>query len=288
MTRIIDAFSEISSQYDAAFVDLWGCLINGVTAYGEAVAACRNFRAGGGKVVILTNAPRPRALVADSLARFNVPRDCYDTIATSGDSARLALFSGVVGSKVYFIGEERDLAFFDPPKIVSDPLEITRVTLTEAEGLVVTGLPGDDAPEDWRGQLLYAKTKGLKLLCANPDVVVDRGDKREYAAGALAQLYTEMGGESLYFGKPLPAIYDLARRRLAEIADISDDRIICIGDGITTDIQGAIGEGFDSLFITGGLAAAETKTARQPDARALDAYLSGQEMSPTYAMGYLR
>ena len=288
MTRIIESFSEISSGYDAAFVDLWGCLHNGITAYPDAVAACRAFRAQGGKVIILTNAPRPRAIVAKQLPRFNVPADCYDTIATSGDSARLALFTGAVGSKVYFIGEERDLSFFEPPKIVADPLVITRVALTEAEGLVVTGLPGNDAPEDWRGQLLYAKTKGLKLLCANPDVVVDRGDKREYAAGALAKLYTEMGGESLYFGKPLPAIYDLARRRLAELADVSDDRIICIGDGITTDIEGAIGEGYDSLFITGGLAAAETETRRQPDPKALEAYLAAQQMSPGYAMGYLR
>lgn len=259
-----------------------------MTAYQDAVAACRAFRAQGGKVVILTNAPRPRAVVGGQLARFNLPDDCYDTIATSGNSARLALFDGAVGSKVYYIGEETDLCFFEPLKIVKDPLTITRVPLEQAEGLVVASVPGRDKPEDWRGQLLYAKTKELKLLCANPDVVVDRGDKREYAAGAIAELYTEMGGESLYFGKPLPAIYDLARRRLAEIADISDDRIICIGDGITTDIRGAIGEGLDSIFITGGLAAAETKTAQQPDPQALDAYLSEQEMSPTYAMGYLR
>ena len=132
-----------------------------------------------------------------------------------------------------------------------------------------------------------AKTKGLKLLCANPDIVVDRGESREWCAGALAQLYTEMGGESLYFGKPHPPIYDLARRRLAALG-VSDARIICIGDGIKTDIQGAMGEDLDCLFITGGLAAQETKTADQPDPAALDRYLAAEMLSPTYSIGFLR
>ena len=122
MTRIIDNFAEISSFYDAAFVDLWGCMHNGITAYDEAVAACRAFRAEGGKVILLTNAPRPRASIAEQLKRFNVPEDCWDSIASSGDSARLALFSGAVGSRVYFIGEERDLPFFEPLKMVDTPL----------------------------------------------------------------------------------------------------------------------------------------------------------------------
>lgn len=289
MSRIIETFAEISDMYDAAFVDLWGCMHNGISAYAEAVEACRGFRARGGRVVMLTNAPRPRASVAEQLALFGVPDDAWDTIATSGDSARLAMFSGAIGAKVYHIGEPRDLNFFEPLHMLENPTEVTLVPLEQADGIVCTG-PFDSTadPAVNRPDFLYAKTKGLKLLCANPDVVVDRGDTREYCAGALAQLYTEMGGESLYFGKPHPAIYDLARLRLAELQPVSDDRIVCIGDGIATDVKGAIGEGLDVIFISGGLAAAETRTQRQPDPRALAAYLNAQQMSATYAMGFLR
>ena len=134
-----------------------------------------------------------------------------------------------------------------------------------------------------------ARERGLKLLCANPDIIVDRGETREWCAGALAKLYTDMGGESLYFGKPHPPIYDLARLRLAGLQLLSSEpRIICIGDGIGTDVLGGVQEDLDTLFITGGLAAAETKTVEQPDADALTSYLEKEIMSPTYAIGFLR
>ena len=136
---------------------------------------------------------------------------------------------------------------------------------------------------------LLAKQKGLKLLCANPDIVVDRGHEREWCAGALAQLYTAMGGESLFFGKPHPPIYDLALRRLAVLdATIGKQRLLAIGDGIQTDIKGAISEDIDSLFITGGLAAVPTKTKDQPDKAALEAYLAQEKQLPTYSIGFLR
>ena len=290
MVRIIEHLSEIAYDYDAVFCDLWGCLHNGITAFPEAVEALRGFRADGGKVVLLTNAPRPRADVEKQLVQMNVPDDCWDTIATSGDSARAAMFRGVVGNKVWFMGEDRDLTFFEPLKLIDDPVEIEKVPLEEAEGIVCLGAFDAQAdPAVNRPQFLYAKAKGLKLLCANPDIVVDRGDKREWCAGALAQLYTEMGGESLYFGKPHPPVYDLARRRLSELGtDIPDNRVLAIGDGIVTDIRGALGEDLDSLFITGGLAAMETRTKRQPEPDALDAFVAAQQITPTLAMGFLR
>ncbi|MCE8545239.1 TIGR01459 family HAD-type hydrolase [Ruegeria pomeroyi] len=291
MTQIINALSDISDRYRALFVDLWGCVHNGVTAYPEAVAALQTYRAAGGIVVLVTNSPKPRAGVATQLTQFGVPQDAYDTIATSGDSARSAMFRGAVGQKVYFMGEwDRDAGFFEPLKLLDNPVEITRVPLQEAEGIVCCG-PFDPMadPEVNRPDFLYAKTKGMKLLCANPDIVVDRGEIREWCAGALARLYTEMGGESLYFGKPHPPIYDLARRRLTALGqDVGDGEILAIGDGIQTDVAGAMGEGIDSLFISGGLAASETKTGHSPDPKALTAYLNRENRTPTYTIGQLR
>ncbi len=291
MTKIIASLAEISDNYKALFVDLWGCVHNGVTAYPEAVAALQAYRAKGGIVVLVTNSPKPRAGVAEQLGPFGVPDDAYDTIATSGDSARSAMFNGAVGEKVYFMGEwDRDAGFFQPLEILDNPVNIQRVPLAEAEGIVCCG-PFDTMadPDVNRADFLYAKTKGMKLLCANPDIIVDRGEIREWCAGALAKLYTEMGGESLYFGKPHPPIYDLARRRLSALGvTIADEDILAIGDGPHTDISGAMGENIDSLFITGGLAAAETKTAHQPDEAALTNYLAEQQVTPQFAIGKLR
>ncbi|MYM54967.1 TIGR01459 family HAD-type hydrolase [Thalassovita mangrovi] len=291
MTQIISALSEVSDRYDALFVDLWGCVHNGVTAYPEAVAALQAYRQKGGIVVLVTNSPKPRLGVVEQLKIFGVPEDAYDTIATSGDSARAAMFEGYVGQKVYFMGEwDRDAEFFEPLHILEHPIDITRVPLDEAEGIVCCG-PNDPMadPEVNRADFLYAKAKGLKLLCANPDIVVDRGEVREWCAGALARLYTEMGGESLYFGKPHPPIYDLARMRLAAInPDIADSAILAIGDGVHTDIQGAMGEDIDSLFISGGLAREDTKTSQQPDPEALEAYLKREKSAPTFTIGQLR
>ncbi|MEL7281584.1 MAG: TIGR01459 family HAD-type hydrolase [Pseudomonadota bacterium] len=290
MTQIITALSDVSDRYDALFVDLWGCVHNGVTAFPDAVTSLRAYREKGGVVVLVTNSPRARNRVERQLDTFNVPKDCWDTIATSGDSARAAMFRGMVGEKVYFIGQDGDLKFFDPLAIIDDPADITRVPLDQAQGIVCAG-PFDPMadPETWRPDLLYAKQKGMKLLCANPDIVVDRGEVREWCAGAVAKMYSEMGGESLYFGKPHPPIYDLSYRRLETLkSGIDKSRILAIGDGILTDIPGAIGEDLDSLFISGGLAAEQTKTKDQPDPEALAAYLAGENIDPTYTIGFLR
>ena len=291
MTRIISSLADISDRYDALFVDLWGCLHNGILAFPEAVAAMQAYRAQGGKVVLATKSPKPRAGVKTQLARFGVPDDAYDTIATSGDSARAAMFRGMVGDKVWFMGEwGRDAGFFAPLSVIETPVDIERVDLKEAAGIVCCG-PFDPLadPAVNRPEFLFAKQKGLKLLCANPDIVVDRGETREWCAGALARLYTEMGGESLYFGKPHPPIYDLAYRRLAALGrDVDRSRILAVGDGILTDIAGARGEDIDALFISGGLAAQETRTAHDPDPEALADYLAREGASPAYTIGRLR
>lgn len=290
MTRIISALPDVSDQYDALFVDLWGCVHDGRKALPAAVAALQAYRKTGGKVVLVTNSPRPRGGVEKQLQQFGVPQDAWDSIATSGDSARSAMFRGAVGEKVWFIGHPGERKFFEPLTILKEPVEIETVPLAQAEGIVCTG-PVDAMadPEVMRPEFEQAIARGLKLLCANPDIVVDRGEVREWCAGALAALYTEMGGESLYFGKPHAPIYDLARRRLAALkVDIPDNRILAIGDGILTDVKGAMDEGIDSLFITGGLAAAETATTEQPDEAKLRAYLDREASAPTYAIGFLR
>lgn len=290
MTQIITSLADIANRYDVLLVDLWGCVHNGITAYDEAVAALKGFRKGGGTVVLLTNAPRSRHEVAKQLERFKVPQEAYDSIATSGDSARAAMFQGAVGEKVWFMGQPFDETFFEPMDLIENPVNIQRVDLEDADGIVCCGPFDPHAdPAVNRPQFLYAKQKGLKLLCANPDIVVDRGETREWCAGALAQLYTEMGGESLYFGKPHPPIYDLARRRLAALdKDIDPSRVLAIGDGILTDIAGAMGEDIDALFITGGLAAQETGTQSQPDPEQLEQYLAKAGAAPQFSIGFLR
>jgi len=295
MTEILRSLADLSGRYDAVFCDLWGCLHNGKTAFPAAVAALQGFRATGGKVVLLTNSPRPKSSVIKQLDGMNVPRDAWDLIATSGDAAQMGMLSGAVGRKVHHIGAPKDETFFtdfadDLAGYAATQPPITRVPLKEAEGIVCTGLFDDltETPDDYRAALLLGKTLGLPMLCANPDIVVDMGDKRLYCAGALAQMYEQMGGTALYFGKPHPPIYDLARRRLAE-SGVTDPQILCIGDGIRTDVQGGIGEGLDTLFITGGLEAERFgPDIEAPEAGLLLPWLEGEQLSPTYAMGRLR
>ena len=290
MTQIIPSLAAISEQYEALFVDLWGCVHNGITALPEAVAALQSYRAHGGTVVLVTNSPRPRVGVEAQLKHFGVPDDAWDSIATSGDSARAAMFQSVVGKRVYFIGLPHDLPFFDPIHVVSNPIEITRVALDEAEGIVCTGpFDGTVDPTVLLPDLRLAQRNGLKLLCANPDLVVDRGTRREWCAGAVAQLYQEIGGQSLYFGKPHAPIYDLARKRLEALGkSLPNAAILAIGDGAQTDISGARDAGIDALFITGGLAAQETLTRQQPDPIALADYLDNQSVAPAFSIGFLR
>lgn len=296
MTEILAKLADISSRYDAVLCDLWGCLHNGVTPFPAAVAALQAFRAQGGKVVLLTNAPRPKPSVVAHLDAMGVPRDVWDEVVTSGDAAQYAMISGAVGRRVHLIGAVKDEPFFttfsdDLQAYAATQAPITRVPLDQAEGIVCTGLADDltETPADYRARLLMAKTMGLPMLCANPDLVVHWGDKLLYCAGALAADYEEMGGKALYFGKPHPPVYDLARRRLAALGLREDAQLLAIGDGINTDVQGGLGEGIDTLFVTGGIAVDEFgPDANNPDATLLNRWLDGKQLSPTFAIGHLR
>ena len=294
MTEVIEHFSEISDDYDALFCDLWGCVHNGIRPFPGAVSALRRYRENGGRVILLTNAPRPRSAVRNMLSRIGLPDECWDDIVTSGDAAQAGLVAGMIGRKVYHLGPKKDAGFFtDMAKDLVHEVEIELVPLSEAEGIACTGLFDDEneTPEDYRATILYGVNKGLPLLCANPDIVVDYGDKRLFCAGALAEAYTEAGGEAIYFGKPHAPIYDLSRKRLTAItgAAVDNGRILCIGDGVRTDVLGALNESMDCLFISGGLAAAETGSHNgQPDPHLLEEFLAAHQVSSRYAMARLQ
>lgn len=289
MSRIIQSLSQIGADYDVLFCDLWGCLHNGKRPYPAAVAALQAFRAQGGRVVLMTNAPRPNPYVIAQLDRMGVPRDAWDAVVSSGDAAQEAMFSGAVGRKVWHIGTDKDDGFFDDiPAEFRDAPAIRRVPLDQAEGIVATG-PFDElteAPADYHDRLMVARDRGLPLLCANPDVIVDMGETRIYCAGALAEYYEGLGGRSLYFGKPHPPIYDRARR----VLDLGPDaRILAVGDGVMTDVKGALDQGIDALFVTGGLAADSLgPDVENPDNALLLDWLGGHALAPQFSIGRLR
>lgn len=291
VTQIIQQFSEIADRYDVLYCDVWGVLHNGVQVHPGAAAALAAFRAKGGQVVLMTNAPRPAEAVAAHLEELGAPRGCYDLIATSGDAAQDALIAGLVGRKVYHIGDpEKDEPFFHHPD--GTPIDVERVALADAEGIVATGLFNDrvETPEDYRLIIARGVNQGLPLLCANPDIVVDKGDKRLFCAGAIAEAYSEAGGKSLYFGKPHPPIYALAARRLAETTGqtVRPEQVLVIGDGLPTDVRGAVGEDLDCLFVTGGLMAEALHDADgQPDPVRLEATLNEAQLPARYAIAML-
>lgn len=291
MTEIIESLSDISEHYDAVFCDLWGVLHNGKTAFPAAVQALQAFRRKGGTVVLITNAPRPRSGVITQLGHLGAPRDCWDVIVTSGDASQAAVAAGLFGSKVYHVGPERDHLFFDD--FNGEALPVSRVEMADADSIICTGLWDDqtETPDDYRELIANGINKGLPMLCANPDITVDVGEKRIYCGGAIGKAYTEAGGTTHYFGKPHSPIYNTCRSLLIDHRgqSVEDNRILAIGDGILTDIPGAIGEGLDSLFVSGGLADAETGThGGQPDKALLDSFLAEAQLSPTFTIGRLR
>ena len=289
--QIISRLCEISNQFDAVFCDVWGCIHNGVRCFNDAVNSLHEFRSGGGIVLMLTNAPRPAAAVEKHFESLQVPQQSWDLIVTSGDAAKSAMFEGCVGQRIYHIGPKRDSSFFEPDSVdYKSRIELT--TFEDAEGIVCTGLFDDavETPVDYVELLRRASDAGMPFLCANPDRVVDRGSRRVYCAGALAQLYTRLNGKVLMFGKPRGEIYNLAHRKLKQLKkhEIPNGRILCIGDGILTDQAGAMRQALPFLFVTGGLAATETGTQQHPDQIKLQSFLRQNDISVDYAIGHLR
>jgi HAD superfamily hydrolase (TIGR01459 family) len=284
--RIIPSLARIANRYQAMFVDLWGCYHNGITPYAAAVKALQAYRAQGGIVILLTNAPRPASQVKRFLDRIEAPEDSYDGIMSSGAACQRALSSGDYGKAFHYVGPPRDL-----PMLTGLGLEDT--PLDRAGALLCTGLRNDrgETPADYAAEMADWKARDLTLLCANPDLVVDRGEERLYCAGALAQAYEDAGGEVVWFGKPHGPTYDQSFGLLAEIAgrEIARADVLAIGDGVRTDVKGGLDFGLDVLFVTGGLSAAELGAdPENPDPEHLDAYLAKHGVAPKFAIGRLR
>ncbi len=235
------------ARYRAILCDLWGVVHNGVRLYDAAVEALARYRRGGGRVVLISNAPRPSAIVRRQLDKLGLAPQAYDAVVTSGDLTQEALVDGIYGVSCYHIGPERDLGLFDGAKVV-------RAGREAADFILCTGFDNDETqnPEDYRMRLEACLARGLVFVCANPDLVVERDGRLIPCAGQLAALYQELGGQVIYFGKPHAPIYRKARG-LIGAEEMDSERILAIGDGLHTDIAGAHGQGFHALLITAGI-----------------------------------
>jgi HAD superfamily hydrolase (TIGR01459 family) len=253
--KIITSIDPIGRDYKAWLVDIWGVMHNGVSAYAPAVEATRRFRKQGGIVVLLSNSPRPSESLKRQLEAVGVGSDSYDATVSSGDLTRHEL-SKRKGARVFHLGPERDLPIFSG-------LDVKLVEARQAELVVCTGLFDDETetPEDYDSLLRQLAALGLPMLCANPDRMVERGATLIFCAGALAEVYAELGGSVIYAGKPYPPIYELAFETIAQLAGsaVVKDKILAIGDGVHTDIMGAANFGLDTVFVASGLHVAKTR-----------------------------
>jgi HAD superfamily hydrolase (TIGR01459 family) len=278
--QILDRIDDIAPRYDAVFCDLWGVVHNGRTPYASAVAALQRLRASGKAVILITNVPKPRWSIPPQLDRMGVPRDAWDVIVTSGDAIRAELAARAPGP-MFKIGPG------DYDKPLWEGLGLDEAPLEHARFIGISGLNRDDeTPADYRDILREAKARDLELLCANPDIVVQFGDKLIWCAGAVARDYEAMGGRVVMAGKPYPPIYDLAFKELAAIAQrpIAKTRILAIGDGLPTDIAGANAQGLDCVFIASGMHGEALWSDGALDAAKVERALEEEDMRATYAM----
>ena len=273
----------IAETHDALLCDVWGVLHNGVRVYADAADALQRFRAQGGKVVMITNSPRPSPGVIAQFADLGVPDGVFDAVVTSGDVTR-TLIEDAAGS-VWLLGPERDEPLFAG-------LDVTRASEADCDNIVCTGLFHDEqeTPDDYRDRLTALAARNVPMICANPDIVVERGERMIYCAGSLAQLYVELGGEVRIAGKPHAPIYALARKTLDTLPgdQVDPSRIIAVGDGMPTDVKGAVDNGLDLLYISAGIHAAHYGPADAPDANALEAFMAADGVTPTAWMPRLQ
>lgn len=278
MTRIIASIDEIADAYDAFLCDVWGVLHNGQRAYGSACAALQRMRAGGKAVILITNVPKPRTTIPVQLDRAGVPRDAWDAIVTSGDAIRAELAARAPGP-MYRIGP------YAYDRALWEGLGLSEAPIDEAAFVAISGLNRDDeTPADYAALLAQARARDLEMLCANPDIMVQWGDKLIWCAGAIARDYAALGGRVIMAGKPYAPIYDLALRELEALRSVKRERILCIGDGIPTDIAGANAQGFDVLFVASGMHGEALWTEGEVDADKVELALAEAGVRTNYAM----
>lgn len=277
MPPFIERFSALAPDYDVVLSDVWGVLHAGVAAYPDACAALTCYRQGGGTVILVTNAPRPGPAVAIQLDGLGVPRESYDGLVSSGDVTR-AVIGERAGQAIFHIGPPRDRPMFEEMRASLTPLE-------KADYVVCTGLFDDnvETPDDYRDLCAQMRARSLLMICGNPDVVVERGDKLVFCAGAVADLYAATGGDVIYAGKPYRPIYadalHLAEKKRGQPAALH--RVLAIGDSLRTDIRGAAALGIGSLFITGGIHAEELGGREHPQPEALARIFAAEGVQPT-------
>src|SRR6202012_3897692 len=259
--RFVERLRALIGGVEVILSDIWGVVHNGLEAFAEACEALHNHRRRGGTVILITNAPRPADSVQRQLRKLGVADETYDAIVSSGDLTR-HFVAGHPGGKVFWLGPERDNSIYRG-------LDLKLSPLTEADYIICTGLFDDEteAAEDYRAMMQQALARKLTLICANPDIVVERGDRLIYCAGAIAELYRELGGEAIFSGQPQPPLYErameLAAERLAKKP--KPGRVLAIGDSVRTDLAGAHGFGIDCLFVTRGIHAEDFEGIDQLD-----------------------
>lgn len=251
--RLVEHLRELTDNVDVILSDIWGVIHNGVVSFPQACEALQTFRAQGGTVIMLTNSPRPADAVQLQLRELKIADNTYDAIVSSGDLTRNYV-TAHAGQSVFQIGPERD-----GPTL--DGLDIKTAPLQSADYIVCTGLVDDEVEtaEDYRAILLQARERHLTMICANPDIVVERGDRLIYCAGAIAELYRELGGDVIFYGKPHPPAYQRAIELAAGARGVATpiQRMLAIGDSVRTDLAGANGMEIDCLFVTRGIHSAD-------------------------------
>ena len=276
---LIPGLSAVAERYDAVLCDVWGVIHNGRESFAPAIEALTRFRRERGPVVLISNAPRPADAIRPQLRSLNVPDEAISAIVTSGDATRVELAARASG-RCWHLGPERDRVLYEGLSLsFAGPEDCDFISCTGP--FETDGLP--DAPETYGEVFGPLTARGLTMVCANPDRVVQRGRDLIWCAGALADLYEAMGGVVVMAGKPYPPIFRLALTAAAEQRGEADaGRVLVIGDGVVTDVKGAQAQGLDCLFVAGGVHGAEAVVGGRPVEEAIQRILLSEGAEATY------